>query len=228
MPITQTSSSTTTSRAPAISVLITGFGPFPGAQFNPTSKLVMALSRIRRPAFLGIRLVAHVFTTSYRAVDRDLQELIREHRPKVILMFGLASRAPHPRVEITARNVAAPHPDISGFSPASRTIAKGHSLPLAIKAPASRLLHAARSRGIPLALSRDAGRYLCNYAYWRALDAAQDRTGPDLVAFIHVPMPRSATVPRARSRRRGPTFADLVETGEAILLTLISATRNHH
>ena len=53
-------------------VLITGFGPFPGAPFNPTGLLIERLSRMRRPALAGVTIVPHVFQTSYEAVDREL------------------------------------------------------------------------------------------------------------------------------------------------------------
>ena len=42
-----------------LSVLITGFGPFPGAAVNPTAALVRRLARLRRPA--DVRRIAHVF-----------------------------------------------------------------------------------------------------------------------------------------------------------------------
>ena len=35
-------------------VLLAGFGPFPGAPFNPSARLVKALARRRRPALAGI------------------------------------------------------------------------------------------------------------------------------------------------------------------------------
>src|SRR5215204_2917324 len=58
--------------ASQLMVLITGFGPFSGAPFNPTSALVTKLANIKRPAFAGLRRVAHVFRTSYAAVDAEL------------------------------------------------------------------------------------------------------------------------------------------------------------
>ena len=42
-------------------VLLTGFGPFPGAPFNPTGPLVEALARRRHPGLGDVRRVAHVF-----------------------------------------------------------------------------------------------------------------------------------------------------------------------
>ena len=61
-------------------ILLTGFGPFPGAPFNPTGPLVRALARRRHPALAGVRRVAHVFDTRYDAVDRELPELSRGKR----------------------------------------------------------------------------------------------------------------------------------------------------
>ena len=57
-------------------ILVTGFGPFPGAPFNPTGPLVQRLARVRRPALADVTIVPHVFATSYAAVDRELPALI--------------------------------------------------------------------------------------------------------------------------------------------------------
>src|SRR5258708_25185139 len=85
-------------------VLITGFGPFPGAPFNPTIPLVDRLLRLRRPALGDVELAGHIFPVTYRAVDRELPQLLAKHRPQALLMFGLAGRTPHLRVETRARN----------------------------------------------------------------------------------------------------------------------------
>ena len=86
-------------------ILLTGFGPFPGAPTNPTGPLVMELARRRHPAYAGVRRIAHVFQTSYDAVDRELPVLPRAGaNPTHLLMFGLASRTRHLRIETRARN----------------------------------------------------------------------------------------------------------------------------
>src|SRR5664279_4617464 len=85
-------------------ILITGFGAFPGAPFNPTASLVARLLRLRRPAFGEVELAGHIFPVTYKAVDRKLPELLAQHRPHALLMFGLASRTAYVRVETRARN----------------------------------------------------------------------------------------------------------------------------
>ena len=57
-------------------ILITGFGPFPGAPFNPTQPLVARLLRLRRPALGDVELSGHIFPVTYSAVDRELPELL--------------------------------------------------------------------------------------------------------------------------------------------------------
>ena len=58
-----------------LTVLITGFGPFPGAPFNPTTALPTRLAARRRPAFAEVKRIAHVFRTSYAAVAKELPAL---------------------------------------------------------------------------------------------------------------------------------------------------------
>src|SRR3974390_2529112 len=147
----------------SLTVLITGFGPFPGAPLNPTQPLARELARRRHPAFANVRRLAHVFRVSYEAVDRELR--------------------------------ARPH----------------------------RLLRAARSTGLPAALSRDAGQYLCNYLCWRAAEAA--RAGaPRITCFIHVPPAQRTPVHWPRPPRF--SFDALAGAGEAIVRAAVMAVRS--
>src|ERR1041385_278887 len=97
------------------SVLITGFGRFPGGPVNRSGPLALALARRRRPAFADLRRAVHIFETSYAAVDRELPRLLARHKPDIVLMFGLAARTPVVRIEMRARNAASIlFPDVTG------------------------------------------------------------------------------------------------------------------
>jgi pyroglutamyl-peptidase len=209
----------------AVTILVTGFGPFPGAPFNPTGPLVKQLARMRLPALANVTIVPHVFETTYAGVDRDLANLIAKHKPDALLMFGLATRTLHLRIETRARNALAVIPDGTGFSPVGREIAAGKPAAMAMPAPARRLLAAARTASVPARLSQDAGDYLCNYLCWRAVEAAQKPGGPRLTAFVHVPKLRLAVVPRLRAKKGLPSLPDLVRTGHAILRATAAAAR---
>jgi pyroglutamyl-peptidase len=216
-------------------IVLTGFGPFPGAPFNPTGALVAALARRRRRG-LHVRRVGHVFATSYAAVDRELPALLARERPDVLIMFGLATRSRHIRIETRARNARSGMvPDASGHLPTVDVIAPGLGGALSLPVPAQRLVAAVRGLGIPAALSRDAGDYLCNYLCWRAGEAVDRDGAPRVIAFVHVPKVHVLKVRATRARgpiarlarrqrsRRQITFDDLIRAGEAIMLVALEA-----
>jgi pyroglutamyl-peptidase len=197
-------------------ILITGFGPFPGAPYNPTIALVKKLTRMRRPALADVTIVSHVFTTNYAAVDRDLPALIERYRPDALLMFGLAARTKYIRIETRARNALALLPDASGEVLRRSVIAPGGPMDRMMPAPQQRLLAAARTAGVKVALSRDAGRYLCNYLCWRASESG----GPRLAAFMHVPLVKRHPRPTTHSVF---TADDLFQVGSRVLVAMTAA-----
>ncbi len=206
-------------------ILITGFGPFPGAPHNPTMPLVERLLRLRRPSFTEVEFSGHIFPVTYKAVDRELPQLLAKHRPHALLMFGLASRTPYVRVETRARNaVTMLWPDADHTRVRKGSIA-GDADAKMFGPHTAKLLRAAVATGIDARASRDAGSYLCNYLSWRAIEAACRDDGPRLAAFVHVP-------PIARdgaSRRKGVTpritLEGLVDAGEAMLLEMVKLAK---
>jgi pyroglutamyl-peptidase len=206
----------------AVTILVTGFGPFPGAPFNPTGPLAERLARLRRPALADVKIVAHAFPTSYAAVDRDLPTLIARHKPDALLMFGLAPRGKTLRIETRARNAVALLPDVSGQSLRRNLIVPGGPAALSLPAQARHLFAGGRTARVPIVLSRDAGRYLCNYLCWRAAEAAA-RNGMRVAAFVHVP-PVARTSRRPGNRRR-VTLDDLSRAGSRFLVAVAAAAR---
>jgi len=204
-------------------LLITGFGPFPGAPFNPTISLVKRLTALRRPAFADVDFTGHIFHVTYGTVDRELPDLIARLCPDALLMFGLAGRSDHIRIETRARNAIT-----TTFPDADRKVARNGSIvdgaDAAMFGPhTAKLLRAALATGVDARPSRDAGSYLCNYLSWRAIEATRRQHGPCLAAFVHVPpLPRDASMQR---KRAGVTLEQLVDAGEAMLLELVKLTR---
>jgi pyroglutamyl-peptidase len=203
-------------------ILMTGFGPFPGAPFNPTMKLVERLMQLRRPAFDDVDLSSHIFHVTYATVDRELPQLLKKHRPHALLMFGLADRTSFLRVETRARNaVTTIFPDADGTRVGKGSIAADADA-MMFGQHTAKLLRVAISTGIDARASRDAGAYLCNYLSWRAIEATQQDKGPQLAAFIHIPLLAHDGAARAPG---GVTLEALVDAGEAMLLELMKLTR---
>jgi pyroglutamyl-peptidase len=206
-------------------ILVTGFGPFPGAPYNPTQPLVSRLLRLRRPALGDIKLIGHIFPVTYRAVDRELPELLREHRPHAMLMFGLAARAPWVRIETRARNaITMLWPDADHTIVRKGSIA-GDACDMTFGPHTAKLLRAARGTGIDARSSRNAGSYLCNYLSWRAIEAVHAASGPRLAAFVHVPLVARNEGMRGRYSAHRMTQRELADSGEAMLMEMARLTR---
>jgi pyroglutamyl-peptidase len=202
-------------------ILVTGFGPFPGAPYNPTKALVARLMQLRRPAFDDVELSSHIFHVTYATVDRELPQLLKKHQPHALLMFGLAAQTRHLRIETRARNaITTTWPDADGVTLRKGSIAADEDA-LMFGPHTAKLLRAALATGIDARSSRDAGSYLCNYLSWRAIETTQRDDGPCLAAFIHIPL--LARDGAARPGRIG--LEDLVDAGEAMLSELVKLTR---
>jgi pyroglutamyl-peptidase len=211
----------------SLRILITGFGPFPGAPHNPTMPLVARLLRLRRPAFSEVEFSGHIFPVTYKAVDRELPQLLSRHRPHALLMFGLATRTPYVRIETRARNaVTMLWPDADHTHVRKGSITGGADAKL-FGPHTAKLLRAALGTGVNTRASRDAGSYLCNYLSWRAIETTCVDDSPRLAAFVHVPpvardgaSPRKGLTPRI-------TLEQLVDAGEAMLMEMVRLTRRH-
>lgn len=195
-------------------ILVTGFGPFPGAPKNPTGPLVRALAREKWP---GVMVKAHVFATRYKTVDRALPRLLKSFKPDALIMFGVADRSRAIRIETRARNLISRIPDAGGFTPGPCAIDASASRSAAVRAPTAALLRASKRTGLPARLSRNAGDYLCNYALWHATRATAEKEGPVLAAFIHVPSLSSRFTP-----------GGLLAAGESIVQAAVASLRRNN
>src|SRR6266403_1199115 len=185
-------------------ILVTGFGPFPGAPFNPTQPLVARLVRLRRPALRDVELSGHIFPVTYTAVDRELPDV---------------------RVETRARNaVTTLWPDADHSRLRKGSIAGGADA-MMFGPHVAKLLRAADGTGVDARTSRDAGSYLCNYLSWRAIEATSADTGPRLAAFVHVPSLKRDGASQRKGTTRRVTLEELVDAGEAMLLEMVRLTR---
>jgi pyroglutamyl-peptidase len=206
-----------------LKVLVAGFGPFPGAPHNPSGDLVQALGRMRRPGLAEVKIYAHVFPTIYAAVAKELPRLLTKHDPDAVLLFGLAGRDDRVRIETRAVNAASRiHPDAARSVPAPRKLYPKAPAELFVRPEVRRLIAAARLGGVPVRLSRDAGRYVCNASLFCCLDKTRGKRRP-LVTFIHIPWPRVRNARRLHDKQ--PSSMALFRTGEAILRALVAEAR---
>jgi pyroglutamyl-peptidase len=175
------------------SLLVAGFGAFPGHAVNPAQKIVETL-RKRKKAFAlaGIDLHVAVLPVEHFALSPLLCRLFAQTSPDAVLLLGVAARRKKLSVETLARNrVSILRPDAAKHCAWSRFIVHGGPEFLRGAGPAPRLAALARKNGVSAALSRDAGDYLCNESFFLSL--LMDRRA----CFIHLPDWRGRRLDRA-------------------------------
>jgi pyroglutamyl-peptidase len=166
-------------------VLVTGFGPFPGAPENPSAWLIEAL-RAERP-FPGAELHARTLPTEWSAVADLAPRLYAGLQPHVMIHFGLCQRAESFRIERSAFNHTQPRADAGAALPLARHVLPAAPERLDTRLPVAALASHLKARGIAASVSPSAGRYLCNYLYYLSLDWAAGQPKPPLVLFVHIP-----------------------------------------
>ena len=179
-------------------VLITGFGPFPTVPVNATMRLVPELAQAAARRFAGVRIASAVLATEWVAAPRQLDALLAETEPDLVLHFGVSWRARGFEVEARAHNAACsrPMPPATCRPALPSVTADPSSWPPSL--PVQHIVTRLRRRGIPAFASRDAGGYLCNATLYHSLGCARDKPGRR-VGFIHIP----ATLGRPGGANRG-------------------------
>ena len=198
-------------------ILVTGFGAFPGVPSNPTAAILHDLERHRkRLARLGVALHGVLLPVRYADADDTLRAAVAALKPDVILHLGVAARRRKISVETLAVNRASPlHFDSAGQRP-HQILERGAPHQLRARVPAASLATATRAAGHAAALSIDAGDYVCNATLYRSL---LWRLAPE-VGFLHVPGTRPPVQPSSRVRRARPTVEMLTRAILNVVLLL--------
>lgn len=172
-------------------ILVTGFGPFPGMPSNPSAALAKRIAADKRLARYQIEVDTRLLPTAWSAVDAVVPQLCKEPYDAIILL-GVAGRRRGISIETRAINRCTQYPDAAGKRAKSLLIGAGEGFARKARAPVARLVQAGKASGFRTAPSINAGRYLCNYVYWKVLGASPARTP---CVFIHVPKLSKRTFP---------------------------------
>lgn len=167
-------------------ILICGFGPFPGVAVNPSGRAALRLAAARRPALADLRRKVHVLPTQWTSVGRVVA-LIRDEKPDVVLLLGIAPRRRVYCVETRAVNAASRAPDSARRHWPGRALDPHGGAERRTLLPVARLVADLRAAGLSARPSRDAGRYLCNATYHAALGAMARAGRPGAAVFVHLP-----------------------------------------
>lgn len=175
-----------------MSILITGFEPFDGAEKNPSWEAVQllpeeiaghAVHRMQLPVVYG------------QAAEMLLAE-IRRIRPAVVLCCGVAGGRTGVTPELVAINYRqARIADNAGQMHTGDPIDPAGETAYMTRLPVNDMVEAIRGAEIPAALSLSAGAYVCNDLYYHLLAAEKELAFRGL--FVHVPAEKDLDASRA-------------------------------
>ncbi|OYU48994.1 MAG: hypothetical protein CFE31_06315 [Rhizobiales bacterium PAR1] len=202
-------------------LLITGFGPFPGVKINPSETLARRVAGAKTWERLGWKAEAIAFPTGYDIVARRIDERAASHpAPAFVVMLGVAAREKEIRVELRAKNrVSTTQRDATSAKPRATCLAPDAETTRFGRYPGLAVLRALHMAQVPARLSRDTGRYVCNAAYWRMLGAMPRNTE---VLFLHIPLPAKAG---GRKQDRRPDMAAMARGVTAVVRMMMLRAR---
>lgn len=167
-------------------VLLTGFGPFPGVPVNVSGEVVRVVVRLARRAFPAFHFVAAVLPTEWRRAPQLVATLQDRFRPSLTLHIGVASGEPSIRLETCAGNVCRAAPDAAGVLPLATSLCADGPSERRASIDNTAIAAALRAGGTTCTISDDAGGYLCNAVLYQSLASAEAR-GSGAVGFVHIP-----------------------------------------
>jgi pyroglutamyl-peptidase len=168
-------------------ILLTGFGPFPGVTNNASERLVPKLAHLAARRFSAHRVVARILPTEWERAPARLEDLYERERPKLVLHFGVSPNASAFVIETEAHNTRKAAADAAGSLPREDVVVRGGPETLAARLPAQDIAERLTALRFPAVTSRDAGSYLCNAILYRSLVCAEQIAEPEAVGFFHIP-----------------------------------------
>ncbi|MEM1423899.1 MAG: pyroglutamyl-peptidase I [Planctomycetota bacterium] len=166
-------------------LLITGFEPFGGSDVNPSEHAARTLEASPPP---GTEAVSAVLPCVDRACERALLASVREVSPDAVIALGEHGRETglaFERFAINLRDYRLPDNDDNEVRDAP--VITGGPAGCFTTLPVEEMAEASRSAGVPARVSRDAGTFLCNQAYYALLHARETRAITCPSVFVHVP-----------------------------------------
>lgn len=181
-------------------VLLTGFEPFGGGTTNPSADVAHALDG---ETLDGATIIGRVLPVSFAASAAELERLVAEHQPDLIIALGLADGREAITPERVAINYAdARIPDNDGAQPRDEPLDADGPAARFTGLPVKRIVRALTDAGHPATVSLTAGSYVCNALAYHLGGIAERHARPAAAAlptttaatrepipagFIHVP-----------------------------------------
>jgi pyroglutamyl-peptidase len=200
-------------------ILLTGFGPFDGADRNPAREAVrLVAAGWDRPE----RLVTAELPVTWAGAGRALAEHIAVCSPDLVIGVGLDGGRDRVSLERLAVNLRdARIPDTDGVQPGEGPVVDGAPTALWTTLPVKATVARLAAEGLPAELSMTAGTYLCNAAFFHAALWASERAGRR-AGFVHLPWDHAAP----ESNGEGMALTDLARAVRVVVDTALEVEQD--
>ena len=198
-------------------LLLTGFEPFGGDDFNPSGTIARSLHGSCLPD--GVFIHGVTLPVSGPEAWSKLSRVIRQVRPHWIIATGVSGRA-EVSLESTAWNEDDFRiPDLAGRQPIRLSILARGPAQMETGIDLTAWLTADCSLRLPIRRSSDPGRYVCNHLYYRLLHLTRQTAhcAYRRTLFLHLP--------GTPEMRRGPAdvrFFHPLEDLRKVVLTILA------
>src|SRR5699024_9405711 len=157
------------SAAMAIDVVLTGFEPFGGDETNPSWEAVRRAAPALRDR--GARVVESELPVEFSRAGDLLEQLVREHRPRMVIATGLAAGRTAVTPERVAINVRDGRiADNAGLRPVDEPVVAGGPVGYFTSLPIKAMVSALHEQlELPASVSQTAGTFVCNDVFYRLL-----------------------------------------------------------
>ena len=181
------------------SMLVTAFSQFGGFSVNPAELILKQLSE----HYVGFDMEKIVLPVDYNFVVQRLPQLYLRLRPAIAVHLGVNEKNSHLCLERRAKNLTSQEqPDINGVikhdGPIDDSAPTEFITDLDLEKLKTKLidldLKADSNADLKYEISEDAGSYLCNFAYFTALQTIKQHQLQTQCLFVHVPVPNDINV----------------------------------
>jgi pyroglutamyl-peptidase len=175
-------------------ILLTGFDAFGGATLNPSW---LAVKELHGRQILGHTVVAAQLPTVFDASLHELNALLKQHRPALVVCVGQAGGRAAMSLERVAINVNdAPIADNEGGQPVDTPVKQGAPAAYFTGLPIKAMLAKLQAQGVAAEVSQTAGTFVCNHVFYGLMHALATRRELKHTrgGFVHVPwLPEQGT-----------------------------------
>lgn len=196
-------------------ILLTGFTPFDHETMNPSWEVVRRFEG--KQVNESHHIVVAQLACEFGLAIHQLQQLLDQHQPTLVICVGQAGGRAEISVERVAINVDdARIPDNNGAQPIDQAIVSDGPAAYFSSLPIKAIVQNLRLHGIPANVSQSAGTYVCNHVFYGLMHYANTHPSLRRAGFVHIPYLPEQAVHHANT----PSMS--LETMENALLLLLN------